>query len=158
MIVSDAVFSKDRIHRYTLVRVWDEEKPSIMIMGLNPSTADETKNDPTVRRFIGFAKKWGYGSLYVTNMFAFRATYPEDLYKAEDPVGPENDYWIRKISSIADLVVLAYGNHGAYRNRHEEILKMVKNPYCIKITKMNLPIHPLYTGYTEEPIPFLVEK
>ncbi len=67
-------------------------------------------------------------------------------------------YAAGKISSIADLVVLAYGNHGAYRNRHEEILKMVKNPYCIKITKMNLPTHPLYTSYTEEPIPFLLEK
>lgn len=151
---TDAIFSKDRIYRYVLVREWDKGKPAVMIIGLNPSTADETKDDPTIRRCIGFAKNWGYGKLIVTNAFGFRATHPKDLLAFKKPVGKENDFWIKKMASGADKVVLAYGNHARHKNRHEQILKFIKNPHCIKVTKAGLPSHPLYLRYTRSPLTF----
>lgn len=154
MINSDAVFSKDRIHRYALIREWDLKKPSLMIVSLNPSTADEKRNDPTIQRCIGFARKWGFGKLFVTNLFSFRATSPKDLFNSKNPVRDKNDYWIRKLSKKADKTVLAYGNHGKFKNRHEEILKIIKNPYCIKKSKMGMPMHPLYLKYIKKPIKF----
>ena len=154
MINSGAVFSEDRIHRYVLVREWDLNKPSLMVVSLNPSTADEKKNDPTVRRCIGFAKKWGFGKLIMTNIFAFRATLPEDLFNSKNPVGNKNDYWLKKLSKKADKVLLAYGNHGKFRNRHDEILKIINNPYCIKKSKTGMPMHPLYLKYTKKPVSY----
>lgn len=62
-----ATFSKDRLYRYQLWRIWDESKPYMNVIGLNPSTADETKDDPTIRRCLGFAKAWGYGALRVAD-------------------------------------------------------------------------------------------
>ncbi|HEA46393.1 MAG TPA: DUF1643 domain-containing protein [Candidatus Pacearchaeota archaeon] len=152
MINSNAVFSEDRVHRYVLIREWDLNKPSLMVVSLNPSTADEKKNDPTIRRCIGFAKKWGFGKLIMTNIFAFRATLPKDLFNSENPVGNKNDYWLKKLSKKADKVLLAYGNHGKFRNRHDEILKIIDNPYCIKKSKTGMPMHPLYLKYTKDPI------
>ena len=151
---TDAIFSKDRIYRYLLVREWDKALPAVMIVGLNPSTADETNDDPTIRRCIGFAKRWGYGKLFMTNLFGFRATHPKDLRAFEKPVGENNDSWMKKISSRVDKIVLAYGNHGRHKNRHEEILRLIEDPYCIKVTKAGFPAHPLYSKYTEHPIPF----
>lgn len=152
MISSSAIFSDNRIYRYALTRIWDKKLPSIMIIGLNPSTADESENDPTIRRCIGFAKKWGYGKLYVTNLFAYRATYPKNLFEYSEPIGDENDYWISKLLKEVDTVVLAYGNSGKYRNRDKEILNLVQNPYCIKTSKANMPVHPLYMKYTDKAI------
>ena len=152
MINSDAIFSEDKIHRYVLIREWDPNKPPIMMVSLNPSTADEKINDSTIRRCIGFAKRWGFGKLFVTNLFSFRATFPKDLFDCGYPIGDKNDYWIKKLSKSVNMVVLAYGNHGKFRNRHDEILKMIKNPYCIKISKTGMPMHPLYLEYTKEPV------
>jgi len=154
MTTNNAIFSDDRKYRYVLSRVWDDSKPAVLLIGLNPSTADETKNDPTIRRCIGFAQKWGFGSLYVCNLFAYRATYPQDLFKQEDPVGSENDEWIKKIQNEVDLVVLAYGNHGHYKSRHLEILRIINNPHCINTSKSAMPMHPLYLKYTENPVPY----
>ena len=92
LIKSDASFSKDRIHRYTLYRVWNEELPKVLFIGLNPSTATETKNDPTIRRCMGYAKDWGYGSYIMGNIFAFRSTDPKNLRKTHDPIGSETDH------------------------------------------------------------------
>ena len=154
MINSHAVFSQDRIHRYVLTREWDLQKPPVMVVALNPSTADEKRNDPTVRRCIGFAKGWGFGKLIMTNIFAFRATLPRDLFNSENPKGDMNDSWLKKLSKEAGKVVLAYGNHGKFLNRHDEILKIIKNPYCIKKSKTGMPMHPLYLRYTKNPIKF----
>ena len=100
-IRTGAEFSKDRIHRYALYRVWDESKPLIMLIGLNPSTADENKDDPTIKRCVSFAKHWGYGGLIMVNIFAYRATDPRKMKKATDPVGPDNDKWIRKLARLS---------------------------------------------------------
>jgi len=95
---TDAKFSTCRKYRYALWRIWDDSKPYAMIVGLNPSTADETKNDPTISRCINFSKDWGYGGLCMANLFAFRATKPSVLMSSNDPVGSANDDWLKKLS------------------------------------------------------------
>lgn len=87
----DAKFSECRKYRYALWRTWDETKPHVMIIGLNPSTADETKNDSTITKCINFAKSWDYGGLCMANLFAYRATKPSDMIASNDPVGTDND-------------------------------------------------------------------
>lgn len=145
MIDSGASFSRDRKYRYALWRIWDDQLPMINIIGLNPSTADETVNDPTMRRCASFAKEWGYGGFYMTNLFGFRTPYPDQLLKAKDPIGPYNDKWIRKIYKKVDKVVLGWGAKGDVLSRDEVIFKIVKDKaYCIDITKHGFPKHPLY--------------
>ncbi|TVQ33793.1 MAG: DUF1643 domain-containing protein [Wenzhouxiangella sp.] len=116
-----------------------------MFIGLNPSTADARNNDPTIRRCIGFARDWGYGGLVVTNLFAFRATYPTDLKAASDPVGPRNDAWIRRMAGQVDTIVAAWGNHGAWLDRSTIVRRMLDGRLrCIKLNAAGEPAHPLY--------------
>jgi hypothetical protein len=91
----DAILSQDRKYRYVLSRIWDESKPMVVIIGLNPSTADEKDDDNTITKCINFAKQWGYGGLYMLNLFAFRATSPSDMFNADSPIGDENDKYIK---------------------------------------------------------------
>ena len=97
---SGAVFSDCRKYRYALWRIWDGNKSLAMIIGLNPSTADETLNDPTITRCINFARSWEYGGVLVANLFGFRATSPNELRVYHEPVGKENDYWVHELSLI----------------------------------------------------------
>ena len=114
---SDAVLSADRAYRYALWRAWDERLESVMFIALNPSTADERTDDPTLRRCMGFARNWGYGSVTMANLFAWRATEPRDLLTAPDPIGPDNDAWLERLAAQSGLVVAAWGNHGAHLGR-----------------------------------------
>lgn len=140
-----ANFSRCRRFRYTLWRRWDETLPPVMMIGLNPSTADANRNDPTIRRCIGFAKSWGHGGLVMTNLFAFRATYPTDLKAAPDPVGPRNDWWIRQAARHTSRIVALWGNDGQWLNRSVRIRKMLAGR--LQVIRMNAggePAHPLY--------------
>lgn len=127
-----------------------------MFVGLNPSTADEVDDDNTVRRCIGYARAWGYNSLIMTNIFAFRATYPKDMKAAHDPVGPENDKWLISCSNEAALVVAAWGNNGAYLGRSRQVVEMMAEAgvqlMCLRITKAGEPEHPLYLPGKLRPI------
>ncbi|MDA8965892.1 DUF1643 domain-containing protein, partial [Pseudomonadales bacterium] len=96
-IETSADFSPCRTYRYALWRTWDKTEPYVLFLGLNPSTADETENDPTITRCIDFAKQLGFGGLCMANLFAFRATQPKDLKQAKDPVGDANDKWLSKL-------------------------------------------------------------
>lgn len=144
LLRSTATFSPCRTHRYALHRIWDEASPPAMFIGLNPSTADETKNDPTVRRCIGFARRWGHGGLIMTNIFAFRSTDPNALTAAKDPIGPRNDRWLRQLQHEAAIVIAAWGIWGALHNRGREVLDLLDAPHCLGITKCGAPRHPLY--------------
>ena len=148
---TDAKFSKDRIYRYALWRIWDDNQPKVMFIGLNPSTADETKDDPTVRRCRGFAKLWGFGGLIMANIFAYRATEPENMKSTGDPTGPENDEWLLKLTQEATLVIGAWGNHGEFRGRGKEVLDLIPDLYCLKMNKTGHPAHPLYLPSALEP-------
>lgn len=115
-----------------------------MFIGLNPSTADEVNNDPTVRRCIGYARDWGYDALCMTNIFAYRATDPQVMKSMADPIGPDNDRALRKMSRSAGIVIAAWGTHGAFAGRHQAVLKMLPNLHCLRLTKDGFPAHPLY--------------
>lgn len=85
-------------------------------IGLSPSTEDEEANDETIRKCIGYAKRWGYGKLIMANLFAFRSTDPSLLKRVEDPVGPDNDSYIQKCVSESNLVIACWGNHDKLLN------------------------------------------
>jgi len=140
----DAHLSACRKYRYALWRTWDKTKPQVMVIGLNPSTADETKDDPTLIRCINFAKSWGYGSVCMANLFAYRATAPSDMKASSDPIGTENDAWLLKLSKEAGIVVAAWGNDGCYLNRSHAVRKALSNLHYLKMNKSGEPAHPLY--------------
>ena len=152
MLPDGAIFSRCRRYRYVLWRTWNENARACAFILLNPSSATEMENDPTIRRCIGFASRWGFGRLYVLNLFAYRATYPRDLFRATDPIGPENDRYIRDYARRASLVVCAWGNHGSHLQRSSHVLAMLRDAgvedlYCLGKTSTGEPTHPLYVSY-----------
>lgn len=153
-----AIFSPCRRWRYRLWRVWNERKPYANFLMLNPSTADEVDLDPTCTRCRGYAAAWGYGALIVTNLFAWRATEPEDMKAAEDPIGPENDMHILEVASGAGVVIAAWGNHGAFRARVDAVRNLLKAAeiplQALKINGTGQPAHPLYLKADLEPVPW----
>ncbi|WP_237265286.1 DUF1643 domain-containing protein [Thermoplasma sp. Kam2015] len=141
---SGAEFSPDGRYRYTLWRIWDPKKPVVLFLLLNPSTADEFRLDPTLTRCRNYAKKWGYGGMLVGNIFALRSTDPRDLYRAEDPVGPENDRKILEMIGKAETTVVGWGSHGKLMGRGEAVLRMVPHPFALGLNSDGTPKHPLY--------------
>lgn len=155
-LTSGAEFSPCRQWRYTLWRFWEPEPARLMaFVGLNPSTADETANDPTVTRCIGYARRWGFDGMFMLNAFAFRATQPRDMKAAADPNGPGNDEALQRISDQCELIVAAWGTHGAYLNRGQQVCRLLNRPlHCLKQTKDGFPGHPLYLRRDAEPVIF----
>ncbi len=149
-----AQFSDCRRYRYALWRTWQEGESHVMFIGLNPSTADETKDDPTIRRCIGYAKAWGFGGIHMLNLFAFRATNPKDLKKANDPVGKENDSYLKMYLEPGGLNIACWGTHGSFLNRGEEVIELLNrgNLSCFDLTKNGQPKHPLYLKQDIKPI------
>lgn len=140
-----AVLSEDRVYRWTLAREWDDSLPPLVVIGLNPSTADETEDDPTIRRCIGFARAFGCGSLRMLNLFAFRSTDPKGLRKVVDPIGPENDVWLKDACRYGSKVVAAWGAHGGYLGRDREVRRLLSGSlHHLGLTKDGHPRHPLY--------------
>lgn len=150
---SDAKLSDCRKYRFALWRIWDEEKPYAMFIGLNPSTADEVENDPTITRCINYAKSWGYGGLCMANLFAFRATKPSDMMLFSDPIGSENNKWLEKLSASAGIIVAAWGNNGDHLNRSKEIRQLLPNLHCLKMNQSGEPAHPLFLKLDLKPVP-----
>ena len=132
------------VYRYTLLRRWNESEPNVLIIGLNPSTATAINDDPTVRRCIAYARSWGFGSVAIGNLFAYRATDPQRLFRARDPVGPKNDEFLRAMAAEASMVVAAWGNRGVYLNRSEVVQAMFPRLHCLGLTKEKQPRHPLF--------------
>ncbi|MBI45648.1 MAG: hypothetical protein CMG66_05755 [Candidatus Marinimicrobia bacterium] len=154
ILFSDALFSEDRIYRYALWRTWDDSLPKVLFVGLNPSTADEVQDDPTIRRCIRYAQDWGYGGYIMGNIFGYRSTDPKKLKLIDDPVGIDNNYWLKKLHKEAALTIGAWGNHGKLLDRGEEIVNLLDNLYCLKVTKEGHPSHPLYLSSKLKPINF----
>ena len=150
----DAIFSPCRTYRYVLRRRWDWSLPFCAFIGLNPSTADETKDDPTIRRCIRFAKEWGYGGLVMLNIFAFRATDPRDMLKADDPIGPQNDYHLMNQYWKSGIVIAAWGTKGG--NRADEVTGSLPTLHCLVKTKDGHPKHPLYVAAETKPVIYSV--
>lgn len=142
------MFSRDRQYRYVLRRVWAPDKPAILFIGLNPSTADHRIDDPTIRRCIRFARDWGFGQLLVGNLFAYRTPWPRVMHLATKPVGPRNDSWLVRLSEEAAVTVAAWGNGGRYQDRDTHVLPLLRSLRCLGTTKQGLPLHPLYLRAT----------
>lgn len=126
----------------------------LMVIGLNPSTADETLDDPTIRRCIGFAKSWGYGSLCMTNLFAWRDTEPEKMKLASDPIGLDNDRWLIECAAGAGMILAAWGKDGAFLDRARRVTFMLPHLHCLRLNKDGSPQHPLYVRADTVPNPF----
>ena len=153
--IRGCMFSPCRRYRYSLWRDADGFGQGFcMFIGLNPSTADEFKNDPTIRRCIRFAKEWGYARLLMTNLFGFRATDPGDMRLEADPVGPDNDGVLLVSASKANLIVAAWGAEGAYRQRGQWAIASLPPMMCLGLTKDGHPRHPLYCRAGLQPVPF----
>jgi hypothetical protein len=148
-----AVLSSCRTWRYALERRWGSG-PFVMFIGLNPSTADETVDDPTIRRCIRFGKDWRMGGLLMTNLFAYRATDPAELSRAEDPIGPDADVWLTTCSMRSALVVAAWGAHPFALRRVADVLAVVGNVYALGLTKDGHPRHPLYMPASAKPFAY----
>jgi hypothetical protein len=148
------IFSPDRRHRYTLWREWIGGNGYAMFVGLNPSTADEVQDDPTIRRCIAYAKRWGYAGYCMTNIFAFRATDPRVMFAAPDPIGAENDHYLVECAKGAGIVVAAWGAHGAYMNRGAAVAQLLPDLHYLRLTKGGFPGHPLYLPSRLVPTPW----
>ena len=149
-----ATLSTCRRYRYVLSRRWGDG-PAAMFIGLNPSTADETADDPTIRRCVAYAKAWGYGALCMTNLFAYRATQPTDMLAQEDPIGPENDAYLRRLAADAGVVVAAWGTHGVHQGRDAQVRTLLPNLHYLRLTKDGHPGHPLYLPATLRPVAWM---
>lgn len=147
-IHSNATISPCNKYRYVLRRTWNERISAIGIVALNPSTADATADDPTVKKCVKLARFWGYGGIVLVNLFAWRATEKKEIKTIYDPIGPNNDKEIQKALNDVDDVLVAWGEYGAYLNRSTKvraILKQLPKKYvCIKQNISGEPTHPLY--------------
>lgn len=147
-----ALLSQCRKYRYDLWRTWASGDSYAMFVGLNPSTADEDLDDPTIRRCVAFAKAWGYEGLCMTNLFAYRATAPADMMRALDPVGPLNDEVLHDRAAGAGVIVAAWGVHGKFDERERVVRTALPKLHYLRLTKNGYPGHPLYLPKTLEPM------
>lgn len=151
---SEAVYSDCEVYRYLLTRSWAPGRKALFIM-LNPSTATEVQNDPTVERCERRARTLGFGAFRVTNIFAFRATDPKVMRAAADPVGPGNDAAIQGSLPWADQVICAWGNHGLHLDRGAGVAAMLRASglplFHLGLTGAAQPRHPLYVSYDQQP-------
>jgi hypothetical protein len=145
-----AVFSACGRYRWWLQRCWDPGRPPLLFVGLNPSRADGRRDDPTLRRLLGYARGWGFGSLEVLNLFALVAPSPALLRRAADPVGSGNDAWIRRRLRLRPeaAVWIGWGNQGRWRDRDRQVLALLarggRRPLALATTAAGMPRHPLY--------------
>lgn len=150
-IERDAELSVCGRYRYSLRRTWRQQHGYLLWIMLNPSTADALKDDATIRKCMGFARRWGYGSIAVANLYAYRATHPVELETAADPVGPDNDEWIRRLARDATGICAGWGGSGPARLK-ERVMRVVEllppvEVACIGRTRGGHPRHPSRPGY-----------
>ena len=155
---STAIYSDCERYRYSLTRVWDDAGSKVHFVMLNPSTATEIQNDPTVERCERRARALGHGGFRVTNIFAWRDTDPRKMRAAAEPIGDANDTTIRDGATWASLTICAWGAHGEHLARGAEVAALLKETGAellhLGLTKAGHPKHPLYIAYTQEPEPW----
>jgi hypothetical protein len=178
LVDTGAEFSADRVYRYRLWRRW-ADGPMLMVIGLNPSTADETQDDPTIRRCIGYAKRWGFAGFRMANLFAYRATDPREMIGALTKVAAENmgvyvthdERNLERIRADAEqtvkedgAILAAWGTHGKFKNGSIRLCIRLDGTFhhgwrlpvaCLGLTQSGEPKHPLYLRADATPIPFL---
>lgn len=155
-VLKTASLSGDGVYRYTLGRHWEEARPLVWVM-LNPSTADATVDDPTIRRCIGFAQAWGYSGIHVVNLFALRSKDPSDLLRHPDPVGPENLEHVEAALAWAPFVIAAWGAFDKLHSPVEDMVRAHRGAMCLGHTKKGAPKHPLYIK-ADQPLTLLEDR
>lgn len=157
-----AVFGDGGRYRYSLTREWDRRGDQLCWIMLNPSKANSERDDPTVRRCIGFARRWGYGGIVIVNLFAQVATYPAELMHAKDPVGPHNDDAITQ--AIGNRrVICAWGNLciADFEDRARDVMQILEgtktNPQCLGLTAFGCPCHPVRLAWKKKLRPFILK-
>ena len=155
-IHSEAIYSPCKLYRYSLTRTQLKAEKLLMFILLNPSTATEVKNDPTITRCQKRSSLLGYKGFIICNLFAYRTKNPQTMKNFPEPIGPENNNIIKRNLILADKVVCAWGNHGSHLSRAEKVLEIIKASrtpaYNLGLTKNNQPIHPLYIKYDQKMI------
>lgn len=156
-----AVISDCGSYRYLLSRpceVLHPERGTALFLMLNPSTADASVDDPTIRRCRGFAKAWGCNGLTVANLFALRSTDPAQLLVHADPIGPLNDDWLRRVAREYGDVVCAWGAHSMASGRGSIVARLMTDAgarlWCLGSTKHGAPRHPLYVRADQPLLPW----
>jgi hypothetical protein len=154
---SGAVISDDNVYRYKLWRFWDDRLPACAFIMLNPSVADASIDDPTIRRVVGYARSWDYGSVTVVNLFALRSTDPAALKSAADPVGPLNDRHIAEVARSSAIIVAAWGAHPGIEGRARDVRRMLADAgvtlHRLALTKGGHLGHPLFLKSDLKPVP-----
>lgn len=159
-----ATFSPCRTYRYRLYREWNLGSRTINFLMLNPSTADERVNDPTIDRIVCRAWMLKFDRLVATNLFALRSTDPSVLKDHADPVGPDNDNEILKAALESEVIVFAWGRHGKFRNRDQKVIELFQSHklndrcFCLTVNADGTPKHPLYQSYSASLIPWATWK
>ena len=152
---SVAVYSDCERYRYALTRVWEPQGRRLSFVMLNPSTATEVQNDPTVERCEQRARALGFGGFRVTNIFAWRDTDPRKMRAALDPIGPDNDAAILEACAWGYQVIAAWGTHGAHLNRGPQVEALLRasgrSVLHLGLSKARHPKHLLYIAYTQQP-------
>jgi hypothetical protein len=151
-MMKGATISECGKYRYKLWRIWDCDKPCVLFIMLNPSTADALEDDPTIRRCINFAKSWGYGGLYVGNLFAYRSTDPKELKRVDDPIGIQNSANIYEMFTNCDKVICAWGDDKMVRLSSVANIIPERHLYYLDKCKSGNPKHPLYLKKDLKPI------
>lgn len=153
-VASLATYSPDGAYRYSLIRDW-ADGPRLLFVMLNPSTATEAANDPTIERCQRRARAWGFGGVMIGNLFAFRATLPQDLKRAADPVGPGNDAALADMAGRAATILCAWGLHGRHKGRDRLVAQALRGAghvlHHLALSKDGVPKHPLYLPYSLTP-------
>ena len=146
-------------YRYVLTRRWASGGGIACFVMLNPSTADAARDDPTIRRCIDFARRWGHASLHVVNLYAFRTEHPAALFRANEPVGPDNDRHLWRVTRRADTVICAWGVHGLREDRGAEVAEALQargiQAQVLGWTQGGAPRHPLFLRTTVRPKPWI---
>ncbi len=161
LIKTEAVFSPCMAYRYWLEGKWSDS-PALIVWMLNPSTADQSRLDPTIAGLIKRAKAWGYGAVVVINLFAYRATDPGDMKKAADPIGPANDLFtdiaLARAYDSGFPVICGWGNHGGHMERSDWARAIAAERgaslAAFNITASGQPQHPLYIPHDIRPQPW----
>ncbi|TDW21105.1 hypothetical protein EV128_12274 [Rhizobium azibense] len=154
---TSAILSEDRKYRYRLDRWWSD-RPRVAFVMLNPSIADETENDKTITRLIGFARDWNLGGFTVANLFAWRETYSGELHKVAEPIGANNDEFIMTVARSCCAVIVGWGAKGGSLNRDMHVMHLLREngiqPLAFEVTKDGYPRHPLYLKRSAIPSPY----
>lgn len=147
-----AQFSECRKYRYALWRIWNRELPLVMFVGLNPSTANETDDDPTIRRVKRFAHDWGFGGVYMMNCFPYISTDPDALKDFGNTAA--NDHWLYKIAEKCEKIVFAWGSFDIVKElgRDVELMGMFPEAEALIINGDGSPRHPLYVKADTVPV------